>query len=131
MEKSNISEYNGRQAWCPVLLRKSQTHPHWQIGQQLFGNYVSIQLARPVSYYVSEKSFDASTQTFITRRTAPTLQGLNLPTLGLFWGLQRRLSHFGYVDLNAGPQLMRPQDTKSTRLIDFSFQFNAAIGLGW
>jgi len=95
------------------------------------GNYLTLQLARPVSYRIVERGFDASTQTYFTRRTVPSFWGLNLPTLGLFWGMQRRLSHFGYVDLNAGPQFMRPQDTKSKRLLDFSFQFNAILGLGW
>jgi len=62
--------------------------------------------------------------------------------VSLLWGAQRRLGRRGYIDLNAGPQLiLQNRPGPYTHLLvplyqnpnrpSLSFQFNATVGLGW
>ncbi|RRB12814.1 hypothetical protein [Larkinella knui] len=99
------------------------------------GNYVGLQVDRPVIYQYTQHDYDTPTGEPITTRNHIPLFRLNQPSVELTWGLQRRLWRLGYIDVSAGPRMTFIGESSIPAVYEkytvFSFQFNALIGIGW
>ncbi|WP_138995035.1 hypothetical protein [Larkinella sp. C7] len=99
------------------------------------GNYVGLQVDRPVIYQYTRHDYDSQTGTPYTDKTSIPLFRLNQPSLELTWGMQRRLWRLGYIDVSAGPRMTFIGESSIPvvyeKYTSFSFQFNALIGIGW
>ncbi|WP_421828680.1 hypothetical protein [Larkinella sp.] len=99
------------------------------------GNYVGLQISRPVLYQFTRHDYDSQTGAPTTSKHTTPFFRLDQPSFELNWGLQRRLWRLGYVDVSAGPRITFISDSSSPvnigKYTTFSFQFNALIGIGW
>ncbi|RRA98876.1 hypothetical protein [Larkinella rosea] len=99
------------------------------------GNYVGLNVSRPVLYQFTRYDYDSQTGEPTASKHKTPLFRLDQPSLELNWGLQRRLWRLGYIDVSAGPRITFIGESSlpvnNEKYTTFSFQFNALIGLGW
>ena len=100
------------------------------------GTYVSFQARRPVLLYSKTRQRELITGEYRTETQVAPVGTLNTPSFALKWGIQQRIGRRGYIDLNAGPELLLFDSNKAYNVNNDSrtqlfFRINATVGLGW
>lgn len=96
------------------------------------GNYLTIQISKPLRTYFNNQYFDVNTQSVLVNKNSDRLYGNISSKALLAYGIQRRLGKLSYFDINVGPEVLYPAFYAfDNRRAVISFQLNALIGFGW
>lgn len=91
------------------------------------GNYVGFTTSQALKQYRKEQLFNWVDGGVVGIKRNTGLLGNSIFRVAMQYGVQRRIGGLGYIDINAGPELLY----RGGANYQLSLQLNAMIGLGW